>query len=496
MEEGHGSGGVGGEVLMPKKILTIEVQLASDSVHHEPFQSHASLLDWDIIAFKPTIPELWTEYAEDYNGKPCLNDTTSFALKEASEHWRREIKQAVEAGKTVVVFLPPLEEVYVATGRKEYSGTGRNTRATRLVELHSNYHALPLTLKVTNSTGSAMKLAPHAAEAIAPYWMEFESVSEYRVLLPTDTKNVCILTKHGDRPVGTITRGQVSSGSLILLPDIDFLRKEFFHNKKGKNHWTKEAKTFAARMVSALVALDTALHASAELTPEPAWASDRAFAFAKELTLRQQLLESERQVEEAQKRKEEVQEALKAAGQPRSLLYEKGKRLENSIIETLKLLGFKAAPYKDGTSEFDVVFESSEGRLLGEAEGKDGKAINVDKLRQLAMNIHEDLQRAAVQSPAKGVLFGNGYRLSPPADRAVQFTDKCVTAAQSSSTALIATSDLYAVIQYLSDHTDDAYAKQCREAILAGVGIVKLPSPPANAVTVSDTTDSEACGVD
>jgi hypothetical protein len=59
-----------------------------------------------------------------------------------------------------------------------------------------------------------------------------------------------------------------------------------------------------------------------------------------------------------------------------------------------------------------VVFESEEGRLIGEAEGKDNKAINVDKLRQLSMNIHEDIQREEVTTPAKGVLFGNGYRFN------------------------------------------------------------------------------------
>ena len=145
------------------------------------------------------------------------------------------------------------------------------------------------------------------------------------------------------------------------------------------------------------------------------------------------------------------------------------------------MLGFQASPYKDATSEFDVVFESSEGRLLGEAEGKDSKAVNVDKLRQLAMNIHEDLQREEVSAPAKGVLFGNGYRLSLPKDRTVEFTEKCIAAAQSSSTALVTTSDLFSAVQYLSAKQDNDYAKRCREAILAGSGLTKLPAPPKRA---------------
>ncbi len=171
-------------------------------------------------------------------------------------------------------------------------------------------------------------------------------------------------------------------------------------------------------------------------------------------------------------------EKVKAAGGLRTLLYEKGKPLERAILEALEILGFKAEQYKEGRSEFDVVLESGVDRLLGEAEGKDSKPINVDKLRQLAMNIHEDLQREEVSAPARGVLFGNGYRFMPPGERGAQFTEKCIIAAQSSSTALVTTSDIFAAIQYLTSQDDDGYAKQCRDAMLTGTGYVRLPSPP------------------
>jgi hypothetical protein len=481
--------------MMSKTILTLGNAIASDAVHYEPLDSKISLLDWDIILFKSTVIEAWKYYAKEYQGKPCLSDTGSFALKEASEHWRRELKQAFETGKTVIVFLTPLEEVFVATGEVTYSGTGRNARGTRIVGLHSNYSALPLDLEVTNGSGSAIKLASRNTDAIAPYWNEFGPLSEYKVLLPADTKGVCLLTKHGDRAVGAIYRSNTSSGALILLPDIDFTPKSFFIRKNDKNYWTSEAKKFAARMVSAIIAVDKAIHSSVEISPPPTWAADTKFALAKELELQSQLLESERKVEKAQKHKEEIQARLQAAGQLRSLLYEKGKPLEHSIIEALRLLGFLAAPYKDASSEFDVVFESPEGRLLGEAEGKDNKAVNVDKLRQLSMNVHEDLQRDEVSSPAKGVLFGNGYRFSLPGERAVEFTEKCVTAAQSSSTALVTTSDLFAAVQYLSATRDDIYARRCREAIIAGIGLTELPAPPERAKDpVTETSKVESGG--
>jgi hypothetical protein len=194
-------------------------------------------------------------------------------------------------------------------------------------------------------------------------------------------------------------------------------------------------------------------------------------------------------VEQAQREKEALSDQLTTAGRHRALLYEKGKPLEEAIIHALRLMGFTASPFKASDSEFDVVFESAEGRLIGEAEGKDNRAVNVDKLRQLSMNIHEDLQREEINTPAKPVLFGNGYRLQSVTERPDPFTDKCKSAAATSSTALVHTPDLFVVVQNLLEQSYEEYAKECRRAILSSVGRVVFPeknisdeSPPTESV--------------
>lgn len=460
----------------------------------EDFKSKASLLDWDIVLFRPSIREFTYGQLDTYQGRTSLDDTSSFALKESCEHWRREIKQALEAGKTIIVFLPEIEEVFAATGERTFSGTGRNRSTTRIVTLQTNYSALPISYNFVSANGNAIKLAAKGADVLAPFWAEFGPVSQYKVLLPNDTKGKALVTKHGDRTVGVILRNTSSSGSLVLLPDIDFMPDEFLEEKDEEEYWTSEARQFAGKMVSAVVSLDSALRASNEITPEPTWAASAKFVVGNEASLRSDLLECERLVEEAQARKEAVLQQLKITGALRGLLFEKGKPLENVILQALERIGFSAKPYKDGDSEFDVVFECSEGRLIGEAEGKDSKAVNVDKLRQLAMNIHEDLQRDEVISPAKAVLFGNGFRLTPPEERGPHFTEKCITAAESSLTALVATPDLFVAAQYLSGHADDQYAKRCREAILLGKGVVQLPAPPTETPS-SDHAPLIAAGV-
>lgn len=325
---------------MTRNILSIGLELASDAVKETRFSSKTSLLDWDIVLFRPVIDEFISIYTDKFQGKPSLNDTDSFRLREACEHWRREIKQALNAGKTIIVFLSTPQECYIDSGKREHSGTGRNRQTTRFIDLYTNYHSLPIKLQMIAATGTTMKLTSVGSDILAPYWEQFSLVSSYKLLLPQDTEGVCLSTKHGDKPVGAILRDKNSSGSLILLPDIDFLPDDFLETDGST--WSSDAKQFAARMTCAVVALDRVLRASDETTPEPAWATDEMYALSSETALRTELLEADRQVEEAQKKKEDIQERLKDAGRLRALLFEKGKPLEKAIIQSLKLLGFAA----------------------------------------------------------------------------------------------------------------------------------------------------------
>lgn len=462
-----------------KKILTVGLELASGDTHYSSFRSKLSLLDWDIVLFKPEI-DVFCSYADYYQGKPSLSDSSSFQLKECCEHWRREIKQAIETGKTVLIFLPTLKEVFVDTGQRSYSGTGRNRQTTRHVELYTNYQAIPVNLNPVTASGTSMKLVDKGTEVLASYWADFEAHSHYQVLLTESKVSVCLTTRTGAKPVGAIYRSKASSGALLLLPDIDFCDDKFIKEEEGKQTWTPAALQFAGKFVSAIVSLDKSLRSSSEVTPEPAWATDAKYVLGSEANLRIQLLEAECEVEQAQRKKEEVSDRLAAARQYRGLLYEKGKLLESVIIEALRIMGFTAAPFKESDSEFDVVFECVEGRLIGEAEGKDNKAVNIDKLRQLSMNIYEDLQREEVSAPAKPVLFGNGFRLQPVSERPDPFTEKCHSAAATSLTALVHTPDLFKVVQYLLEYPNDDYARDCRRSLLNSTGTVKFPEVPAS----------------
>ncbi|HXO26570.1 MAG TPA: hypothetical protein VOA80_04445, partial [Thermoanaerobaculia bacterium] len=198
-----------------------------------------------------------------------------------------------------------------------------------------------------------------------------------------------------------------------------------------------------------------------------------------ETTLASEIGAVEGEISVLRSKKARLETALVSAGELRRLLYEQGHPLEQAVLEALSLFGFEASTLAEGDSEFDAVFASAEGRFLGEVEGKDSRAINVDKFSQLERNLHEDFSRDSVETYAKGVLFGNAYRLVPLAERGEFFTKKAIASAKRIQAALVRTPDLFLPAKYLREHPDESYSCQCRRAILTAEGeIVMFPIPP------------------
>ena len=54
------------------RILTIGFELASTQTEHADFESKPSLLDWDIVLFKPETEVVFSHH-DYYRGKPRLS---------------------------------------------------------------------------------------------------------------------------------------------------------------------------------------------------------------------------------------------------------------------------------------------------------------------------------------------------------------------------------------------------------------------------------------
>lgn len=462
---------------MPKyKIFAVGFDLPGDDFEFVSFQSNQTLLDADIILYEPSLGRYST--VESYNGRPLLTENSSFKTKEQIDHWRSEISEAAHAGKLVIVYLKEPTECYRYTGDKSHSGTGRSRVTTNHVESISSYDAVPFVANATAKSGTNIRLESQAPY-LSSYWSEFGGHSPYEVEIAGRFSQILLKSRSGNRIIGAEVR--VKSGILLFLPPLDLDEDSFItYDDDDEQVWTDQAIVFGKRLTATLVALANNFSQSTQKTPAPAWTEDSKFRLSAETRLEAKISQIGDQISDLQVKRSEATAELSEAGRLRDLLYEQGKPLENALLEALRLIGFEAQPFSDGESEFDAVFVCPEVRCLGEAEGKDNKAINIDKLSQLERNIQEDFGRDEVAEFAKGVLFGNAYRLSPLDDRGDYFTDKCVSGARRSHVALVRTPDLFLPAKYLNEHGPDIeYARECREAIINCEGdVVVFPNPP------------------
>ena len=345
---------------MTKRVLTVGCRIPGGFGEYVSFDSKASLLDADFALFCP----------------PLVLRTEN--LKRTIDHWNRELEDALDAGNTAFVLLSDYREITL--GRKS---------------VVANYDMLPYPIDVVRSTGTSMTLN-HGQSILGDYWQQFGAESRYLVhMTELDGFDPLVITRHGDRVVGAVHRAENGDGALVLLPWLDFDREEFAYapdEHDGSYTWSHEAVEWGRRYFETLSSLDDALKFRDSRTPTPLWAQSDAFKTSQEIALSGQLGEIEARITRLNSKKEETEARIASAASLTWLLFEQGHELEGAVLQAMSLMGFEANSYRDADSEFDAVLECTEGRCIGEVEGRDNKAIGIDKMRQLEVNILEDFE--------------------------------------------------------------------------------------------------------
>lgn len=456
-----------------KSIVTINTEFPSVDGHID-YLSGESLRDYDVAIFDPKLP--YFERVNFNGGGSCLTIEATRSLTKAITHWSGEIRNALQAGKTVFFLLNEFEEDLGATG---YESKARNQMSYNTVRLN-NYQALPFSISVKNTKGRRISAVDSAYK---PLLNTISELTSYRVIFENTVGQPIYSTTDGG-VVGSIAKYSDLPGHLVFLPYFNLTN----YDKASRDKWSDKATHISHGIVAQLIAIDNILRLKSAVTPAPQWIASAQPPKAV-LAIDTAVGVIDADIADLTTRKEEqLEEKVRLLSFSR-LLYENGKALETAIEDGLRALGFTVENFRDGDLEIDHIIVGSSGiRMIGESEGKDTSAIDISKFRQLESNINEDFQRDNVEEPAKGVLFGNGFRFTEPNRRAEQFTAKCLTNAKRLQTALVRTSDLYEAVIYALDHPDDeTFRTACRSAIENTHGEVVI-FPKSRAGTELDRT--------
>lgn len=447
------------------KIFSLNFYYVNEDFYSVSYFSRTSLLDADIVIVSPH------HYLDEFpkgKGYSIAGEASFHAFSEAIDHWKNELNNALIGGKTVIFFLEQPQEIRESL----YSSSNINT-----------YDILPANIgKVTHSQGKRIKPI-NPLNSLKTYWDNFSSISDYEVYLEDSVGAPFLETYSGSKTVGTVINVQ-SSGNLILVPPLDIDYEDLFEDideddESDEEVWSEAGKAFIYKLRNSVMEMHNSFSSDNFETLQPEWVSKELYKLTVVTKIEDKLKIVENKIDSLNTQKQELIQQLDQATEPQNLLFENGKKLENVVLIALRKMGFKAENYQDADLEFDAVFTSDEGRFIGEVEGKDNKAINVSKFSQLNRQIDEDFEREEISEHAKGVLFGNAFRLTDPQKREPFFTNKCLSSAKRSGFALVRTIDLFEPLNYLSQYRNTQYAKQCRLAIHnTSGGIVEFPTPP------------------
>ncbi len=172
----------------------------------------------------------------------------------------------------------------------------------------------------------------------------------------------------------------------------------------------------------------------------------------------------------------------------RALLYGYGKSILEPVVRSaFRLLGFEVPEPDRYSGEWDVELHEpkSSATAIGEVEGSEG-AVDVDKYRQLLDYIQAE---ALEDRDHKGILVGNGFRLTEPGapERQNQFTEHALRGARKNGFCLLPTSELFKAVCAVLEAADGEGLKiKIRASILTTIGVwtfareaVEAPSPIA-----------------
>lgn len=465
-----------------KEIKGIGFNIPSEDEDFIKLDSLSSLSEADIAILSPSFENTsYSTYTSSftsdgtYNGKPCYNHDSSNKIKEHSSHWKKEIVSYLKTGKTLFVSLVEKKTFYIQTGRQEFSGTGRNRQTTNIVAEFSNYDFLPQvdSLKFQVAHGNTVLSQDSLFKSILNDFKKFISYQTY--IVTTSEFRVGMTTKNKDKILGGVV--SAFGGHIVFLPRIEFDTKEFTKYEKEAAYWTEDAIICGKKFIKSIIEIDKILREGSDKSPKPDWIEHEQFMLKASSSIKKKIENNNLKIQEINANNEILFDQLVKAEVLNDLLFETGKPLENAVIHALKILDFQAENFDDGTLELDQVILSPEGiRYIGECEGKENKAIDITKFRQLSDALNEDFEREEINTKAFGLLFGNPYRLQEPSTRGESFTPKCVSGAAREKIGLIETVQLYKVAKYLSENKNEKFKKKCREAIFEGLGnVIKFP---------------------
>lgn len=450
-------------------ILSVECNLPAELCESIRFTAPRTFADSDAVIIDPQrIERLYPGKVQPDNLRHVGVQDSVNAINQIDRR-KKEIGSLLHNGRMVISFLTPVQTFVVKpTQTSQINMTNYDWLPDDLIRQH-------LIVNLIGGEGNSV-VSTDQKHLFSQYYRAFKDSVHYHAYLQQGREELDIfITNTQGQPVGFSVN--YLKGVFVFIPR--------YSPESLENH---------KKFIGVIRRIINRYYSTTKRTRAPEWASSYDVPGAKEIE------ESIDQVKNEIRTLEESQESLIQKFQNlelfKGLLYEDGAALEMEVIKAFQLLGFAVQKYQDSDMEHDLILEADEGRAIGEVEGKEGKAINIDKLDQLTRVVDEDFHLN--EEYAQGVLVGNTSRLLKLDARDDPFTKKVRKSAKRKGFCLLTTVELFETVLYvLANPNDEEFKKDCRKLLFDSQGEeIHFPIPLQEEQIEDDDNNNNIDGTD
>lgn len=375
------------------KALTIGSFIGFD-YDNADFGSAISFLDYDLVLIDCSIIQL--EYKANYArstylGLKSIGDSDSPRIVNDLNRRKQEILDLLKLGRTVFVYTPTQQKVYVDTGKREYSGTGKNMKTTRIVDELDILKFLPCSFNTVTAEGSSIE--PLRNPFFNDFWKNHIGEMLYTAYFDGEFGNPLAKIKGTNKVIASYL--PIENGNLVFIPK--FINED-------------DDEELEARFLNSLIQIATNLKESTGDYSLPSWSQN--YIVPGEEEFKNELLNLEAELDSVKHKISIKKEKLLSLDEYKLLFTGTGRSLEVQVSKVFKELGFMVSEGVPGRD--DLILSYNDKVAVVEIKGVTKSAAE-KHAAQLEKWASEYL--ASNEIAPKGILIVNAFKDTPLIDR-------------------------------------------------------------------------------
>lgn len=433
------------------KILTIGSFFDHDFSDNAYFSSSISFLDYDIVLidFRYILSEYKSTSSGTYKGYKCLNDDDSVALLEDMERRKLEILEILKLGRTVIVYTPSPQICYVDTGKREYSGTGRNRQTTRIVSDVNLLSVLPIKIKTIEASGTSIDF--RGDDPFATFWSQNKKLLSFAAYFQEPVGKPLWFVRGTDKAIGSYL--PLEKGNLIFLP-------AYSDDDEDEN----DEKDF----LQSIKRLVEELKKNTGDFRLPSWCSD--FLLPEEDAQRSKLKKHESELKKITNTISKQKKNIAELEEYKILFSGTGRALEVQVGKVLSEIGFEVTEGLPGRD--DLILKYRNKVAVVEVKGV-SKSAAEKHAAQLEKWVSEYISSKGIIP--KGMLIVNAFKDTPLTERTEHpFSPQMITYSTNRNHCLLTGTQLLGIYLYSKDNPEKR--DEIVEQLFATDGLFELYS--------------------